>query len=309
MKILVSGGAGFVGTNLIKKLLKDGHEVVSVDNYSTGFKENHQTGCLYYDYDLSSSHTLGIYVDHNSYPVWRELDYDIIFHMAALARIQPSLENPHKTILNNFYSTLNLIELARKNNTPFVYAGSSSLHHGLWGSPYAWSKFGGEQLCELYNKVYDLPTSICRFYNVYGPHQLEGGAYATVLGIFMKQFKENKPLTITGDGEQRRDFTHIDDIVEGLEKCGRSLLIPNEFHAKVSGKIFELGRGVNHSINEVASYFGSDYPKEHIPKRDGEYDVTLCESDEARKLLGWVPSKNIDDYIKDFVETERFLNE
>ena len=119
MKILVSGGAGFVGTNLIKKLLKDGHEVVSVDNYSTGFKENHQKGCLYYDYDLSSSHTLGIYVDHNSYPVWRELDYDIIFHMAALARIQPSLENPHKTILNNFYSTLNLIELARKNNTPF----------------------------------------------------------------------------------------------------------------------------------------------------------------------------------------------
>ena len=120
----------------------------------------------------------------------------------------------------------------------------------------------------------------------------------------MKQYKENKPLTITGNGEQRRDFTHIDDIVNGLEKCGRSLLIPNEFNAKISGKIFELGRGVNHSINEIASYFGSDYPTEYIPKRDGEYDVTLCESEEAKKSLGWVPKKNIDDYIKDFVNNQ-----
>ena len=228
--------------------------------------------------------------------------------MAALARIQPSLTNPHQTILNNFYSTLNLIDFARKNNTPFVYAGSSSLHHGLWGSPYAWSKFSGEQLCELYNKVYDLPTSVCRFYNVYGPHQLEEGTYATVLGIFMKQYREGKPLTITGDGEQRRDFTHIDDIVDGLVRCGRSLKIPNAYHSKVSGEIFELGRGINHSINEVASYFG-DYPTKYISKRDGEYDVTLCESDLAHQKLGWVPKENIEDFVRNFVETERFLNE
>ena len=303
MKILVSGGAGFVGTNLIKKLLKEGYEVTSLDNYSTGFKENHQKGCHYIEYDISSPHTHGIYVDHNTYPSWRDEEYDIIYHMAALARIQPSLENPHQTILNNFYSTLNLIDFARKNNTPFVYAGSSSKHHGLWGSPYAWSKFGGEQLCELYNKVYDLPTAICRFYNVYGPHQLEGGEYATVLGIFMKQYRENKPLTITGNGEQRRDFTHIDDIVSGVEKCGRSLLIPNEYNSEISGKIFELGRGVNYSINELASYFG-DYPTEHIPARDGEYDVTLCEDDLAHKLLGCEARENIDDYIKDFVNNQ-----
>lgn len=308
MKILVSGGAGFVGTNLIKRLLKDGYEVTSVDNYSTGFKKNHQKGCNYLEYDIASPHSHGIYVDHDTYPTWRDEEFDIIFHMAALARIQPSLTNPHQTILNNFYSTLNLIDFARKNNTPFVYAGSSSLHHGLWGSPYAWSKFSGEQLCELYNKVYDLPTSVCRFYNVYGPHQLEEGTYATVLGIFMKQYREGKPLTITGDGEQRRDFTHIDDIVDGLVRCGRSLKIPNAYHSKVSGEIFELGRGINHSINEVASYFG-DYPTKYISKRDGEYDVTLCESDLAHQKLGWVPKENIEDFVRNFVETERFLNE
>ena len=102
MKVLVTGGTGFVGTNLIKRLLKDGHEVVSVDNYSTGKKENHQEGCQYHDFDLSSSHTLGIYVDHGSYPQWRDDEYDVIFHLAALARIQPSLKNPHEALFNNF---------------------------------------------------------------------------------------------------------------------------------------------------------------------------------------------------------------
>ncbi len=143
MKMLVTGGCGFVGTNLIKQLLKDGHEVVSVDNYSAGTKKNHQDGCTYYDYDLSSPHTLGIYVDHSSYPTWRDDEYDVIFHMGALARIQPSLKNPHKTIFNNFVSTLNILEYARQKNIRFVYAGSSSVHHGLFESPYAWSTFSG----------------------------------------------------------------------------------------------------------------------------------------------------------------------
>ena len=216
MRMLVTGGAGFVGTNLIKRLLKDGHEVVSVDNYSTGKKENHLDGCTYYDYDLSSPHTLGIYVDHSSYPAWRDNEYDVIFHIAALARIQPSLKNPYKSIFNNFVSSLNIFEYARKNNTKIVYAGSSTFHHGLYSSPYAWSKFSGEELCKLYSSVYDLSTAICRFYNVYGPHQLEEGDYSTVIGIFEKQNREGKPLTITADGEQRRDFTYIDDIVDGL---------------------------------------------------------------------------------------------
>ena len=289
MKVLVTGGTGFVGTNLIKKLLKDGHEVVSVDNYSSGFKENHQVGCLYHDYDLSSQHTLGIYVDHGSYPSWREVEYDVIFHMAALARIQPSIKNPYKTIFNNFVSTLNILELARQNNTRFVYAGSSSVHHGLFESPYAWSKFSGEDLCKLYSNVYNMDTSICRFYNVYGPHQIEKGTYATLLGIFEKQYREGNPLTIVGDGEQRRDFTHIDDIIDGVVKSSKQ---------PFRGEIFELGRGVNFSINEIADMFGEDYPKEYIEQRPGEYDVTLCDYTLANKVLGWKPTRNIKDYIK-----------
>ena len=309
MKVLVTGGAGFVGTNLIKRLLKDDYEVGSVDNYSTGKKENHQKGCTYFDYDISSEHTLGIYVDHQNYPSWREVEYDIIFHVGALARIQPSLKDPMTNIKNNVLSTLHMIELAKKNNTPIVYAGSSSKHHAPYGSAYAWSKYAGEQLCKLYTECYDLPTAVCRFYNVYGPHQLVDGDYATVLGIFERQYKNNEPLTITDKGEQRRDFTHVDDIVDGLIKCGRSLLIPNAYHAKVSGEEFELGSGVNHSINEVADMFGKDYPRKYVPARKGEYDKTLCTDDKAHKLLGWKPTRTLQEYIEDFLETERFLNE
>ena len=293
MKMLVTGGAGFVGTNLIKRLLKDGHEVVSVDNYSTGKKENHQEGCQYHDFDLSSSHTLGIYVDHGSYPVWRDDEYDVIFHIGALARIQPSLRNPYKSIFNNFVSSLNIFEYARQNNIKVVYAGSSTFHHGLYSSPYAWSKYSGEELCKLYSSVYDLSTAICRFYNVYGPYQLEDGEYSTVLGIFEKQYREGKPLTITADGEQRRDFTYIDDIVDGLVKSSE-----HNFKAE----FFELGKGVNYSINEIADMFGKDYPREYIPARKGEYDVTLADYSKAKLKLGWEPKGDITQYIKSIIE-------
>jgi len=295
MRTVVTGGAGFVGTNLIKRLLKDGHDVVSVDNYSTGFKENHQEGCQYYNFDISERDVpySRMYwpkstkaIDEVGYP-------DVIFHMAALARIQPSLKNPHKTILNNFVSTLNILEYARQNDIRFVYAGSSSFHHGLYESPYAWSKFSGEDLCKLYSNVYDMDTAICRFYNVYGPHQIEDGTYCTLMGIFEKQYREGKPLTIVGTGEQRRDFTHVDDIVEGLIKCSEQPL---------RGEIFELGSGKNYSINEVANMFGEDYPWEYIDQRLGEYDVTLADYTLAKKTLKWKPHLNLPDYIKKIVE-------
>ena len=290
MKYVVTGGAGFVGTNLIKRLINDGHEVVSLDDYSTGKKENEQEGCKYFDFDLSESN---VPFDEMC-TVERFEKPGIIFHVGAVARIQPSLKNPVFTINNNFNSTLNVLDWARRKNIPVVFAGSSSKHHGLWGSPYAWSKFGGEQLCELYNKVYGLPTSICRFYNVYGPHQLEGGTYATLVGIFEKLHREGKPLTITGTGEQRRDFTHVDDIVDGLIRCGNSLI---DGDSGVSGEVFELGRGQNYSINEVANMFGEDYPKEYIPARKGEYDVTLADYSKAKEILGWEPSINLKDYL------------
>jgi len=300
MKVLVTGGTGFVGTNLIKRLLKDGHEVISVDNYSTGVKENEQKGCQYYNFDISERDVpYGRMYWPKSTKVIDEVGYpDVIFHMAALARIQPSLEHPASHIKNNFNSTLHILELARKKNIPVVYAGSSSVHCGLYGSPYAWSKYGGEELCRLYSSVYDTPTAICRFYNVYGPHQILGSEYAAVIGIWIDQYKKGEPLTITDEGEQRRDFTHIDDIVDGLVKCGDGLLGENS--SEIRGEVFELGRGVNHSMNEIVDMFG-EHPRKYIPARKGEYPVTLCEDTKAHELLGWKPTVDIKDYIKEWL--------
>ena len=292
MKALVTGGAGFVGTNLIKRLLKDGHEVFAIDNYSTGFRENQQDGCHYYYEDISNKYfwCLGdkdeceVTCDH-------EIEKpDVIFHLAALARIQPSFKNPHEVFKVNALGTENVLEYARRDNIPVIYAGSSSTHGDHYANPYTFTKWQGELLCEMYNKVYNLPTVITRFYNVYGDHQLLDGAYAAVIGIFLRLYGEGKPLTITGDGEQRRDFTHVDDIVDGLVKSYENINIS-------SGKIFEFGRGENYSINEIASFFKTK--TEYIPKRPGEMDVTLCESIEARELIGFNPRKDIKDYLNE----------
>tara|TARA_B100001094_G_scaffold276301_1_gene284420 strand:- start:296 stop:1204 length:909 start_codon:yes stop_codon:yes gene_type:complete len=294
MKCLVTGGAGFIGTNLIKRLLRDGHEVISIDNYCTGFKENEQDGCKYYNsdvkdnfWDLSTNCQCEVSCDCSIGEV------DVIFHLAALARIQPSFDEPKKTLDTNITGTVNILEWARHNDIQVVYAGSSSMHHGIFNSPYAWSKYNGEELCKLYSKIYNLNTTICRFYNVYGPHHIRTGNYATVIGVFEQQYLDNHPLTITDDGEQRRDFTHVDDIVDGLVRCAGK-----DFRAEE----FELGRGINYSINEIADMFGGDYPKKYILKRAGEYDMTLCTDDKAYKLLNWKPTKNIEEYVKKWIK-------
>ena len=277
MKMLVTGGAGFVGTNLIKRLLKDGHEVVSIDNYSTGKKENEQDGCIYYDYDLSYSY---IRDDGDS--------YDVIFHLAALARIQPSLKHPYKTIYNNFTSTLHILEYGRKNDVKVIYAGSSSIHGGAYKNPYTFTKWQGDKLCHLYSETLNFPVNVCRFYNVYGPHHLTEGEYCTVVGIFERQYQNGEPLTITWDGEQRRDFTHVDDIVDGL-------ILTSE--CKSWGLTIELGRGKNYSINDLVDMFGEDYPREYIDKRPGEMRSTLCDLGLAYSVVGYQPTRELKDYI------------
>tara|TARA_B100001758_G_scaffold94917_1_gene81099 strand:- start:4042 stop:4899 length:858 start_codon:yes stop_codon:yes gene_type:complete len=281
MNILVTGGVGFIGTNLIKRLVKEGHNVVSLDNYSTGDAKNQIDGCKYFNVDVCSV------IDYSFF----QEKTDVIYHMAALARIQPSLEKPHPTIVNNFLSTLNVLEYARNNDIRVVYAGSSSFHHGLYESPYAWSKFSGEDLCKLYGNVYKLQSSICRFYNVYGDYQIKEGTYATVIGIFQQQYEEDKPLTVVSPGTQRRDFTHVDDIVDGIIKSSEK-----EFY----GEIFELGTGVNYSINEVAKMFNG-HPTVTIPERSGEYDVTLADYSKARDLLDWKPTKNLNEYMENYI--------
>ena len=300
MKVLVTGGAGFVGTNLIKRLLRDGHEVFAVDNYSTGFRENKQDDCKYYEQDISNKYFWSL-----SDKCYCQISCDcqiekpdVIFHLAALARIQPSFNNPQEVFEVNVLGTQNVLNYAREINVPVVYAGSSTAHGDHFANPYSFTKLQGELLCEMYNKVFNLPTVITRFYNVYGEHQILEGPYAAIIGIFQKQYSDGKTLTVTGDGEQRRDFTHVEDIVDGLVRCGNGLL--DEGSSVISGKTFELGRGENYSINEITKMYGED-EVEYITARPGEMRVTLCESVEARELLGWNPTIDIKDYIKSFL--------
>ena len=284
MKTLVTGGAGFIGTNLIKRLLKDGHSVVSLDNYSTGKKENHQKGCNYWTYDLTDKYCPVLEVD----------EYEVIFHLAALPRIQPSFDNPKSTFNSNVISTLTILERARRTMTPVVYAGSSSVHGNKYANPYTCTKWLGEEVCNMYSNVYELPVTICRFYNVYGHHQASDGAYCNVLGIFERQFKNGEPLTITGDGEQRRHFTNVEDIVDGLIRVSHRTTLN-----KYVGESFEFGNGKNYSINELVEGFGKEYPKEYIPKWEGEVRESLCVDKKARRELGWKPTRDIIEFIRE----------
>jgi len=286
MQVLVTGGVGFVGSNLIEKLHKQGHEVISVDNYSTGKKENEHSFCEYHNVDLQ---------EHPLEYVKMEKP-DIIYHLAAKARILPSIQNPLHTMKNNVNSMIHVLDYARSKNVPVVYAGSSSVVGDIYSNPYTLSKFYGEELCKMYSEVYKTPISICRFYNVYGKYQLTEGAYCTLIGIFERLYNNNQPLTITGDGEQRRDFTHVDDIVDGLIRCGKGLTSSND-KLVIMGKTFELGRGKNYSINEIADTFG-DYPREYIDGRPGEMRNTLNTDTMAKDMLGWNPKGDVIDYIK-----------
>ena len=196
----------------------------------------------------------------------------------------------------NVKGTVNVLEYARKTKTPVIYAGSSSFWGGVYKNPYTFSKWQGEELCKMYERIYELPVTICRFYNVYGDYMPTEGEYRTVLPIFLEQYKNNEPLTITSDGEQRRDFTHVNDIVDAMMKVVQL----NKW-----GSVYELGRGKNHSINEVAEMFRfGDMPHDKPPIKyidpiPGEVRNTLCKSELARKKLKWNPKINLEDWIKE----------
>jgi UDP-glucose 4-epimerase len=278
MKILVTGGAGFIGTNLIKKLLSEGHDVVSIDNYNTGLISNHQDGAEYINFDIRN-------IDNYSY--WKP---DMIYHLAAIARIQPSFEKPYDYFTTNANATFKLAKYCSDNNIPLIYAGSSSHHSGKFKNPYTFSKDIGEEIIKLYQTHFNLKASITRFYNVYGPYQLTEGGYTTLIGAWEKLIEQDQPLVIYGDGEKRRDFTHVDDIVNAL-----TLILDKQ----VWGRIFELGRGENYSINEIASMF--DKPIIYKEDKPGEAQSTLCDYTLAKELLGWEPKLNIEDYIKNYL--------
>ena len=283
MKVLVTGGAGFVGTNLIKRLLEEGHEVVSVDNYNTGLKSNHQEGCLYVEQDIRNV---------SDYSAWGE--FDIVYHLAAIARIQPSFINPEEYFATNAYATMKIAKYCSNKNIPLVYAGSSSHHSGKFKNPYTFSKDVGEEVIQLFEQHYNLRATIVRFYNVYGPYHLKEGGYTTLIGAWEKRVEEGKSLIIYGDGTKRRDFTHVDDIVEGL------LLVNGK---QAWGETFELGRGKNYSVNEIADAFGIEV--EYQENKPGEADITLCTDTASREVLGWNPQKDIIDYIKEYLSCKK----
>jgi len=280
-KALVTGGAGFIGTNLIKKLLADGHDIVSIDNYSTGKKQNHIEGVKYY----LESDIANILED----PPWQLMTFkpDIVFHMAAIARIQPSFERPEEYINTNFKGTYEVVKYCIKHNTPLIYAGSSSHHSGKFSNPYTFSKDMGEEVIQLYQKHFGLKSSTARFYNVYGPHQLTEGGYTTLIGKWLNNIEKGSACDIFGDGEKRRDFTHVDDIIDALIRI---------MQQQAYGYMFELGRGENHSINEVAKMF--DIVPRNAPDKPGEAQDTLADNTLACDTLAWEPKINLKDYIR-----------
>lgn len=293
--ILVIGGTGFVGTNLIIQLLKDGsgvypgysrHKIVSLDNYSNGKIENHQKGCIYYNVDIAEVSDYSFFMAKP----------DIIYHLAAKTRIVPSFEFPKSYFESNVTGTSNILEFAKKVNAKVIYAGSSSVHGDLYANPYTFTKWLGEELCLMYYRVFNTDVNICRFYNVYGPHNIIGGPYSTLIGIYQKAYKENTPLLITGDGEQRRDFTHVEDIVDGIIKCAKN---------GIPGEIYELGRGKNHSVNEVADMFGDKCEHKYIDARKGEIRETLCTYITSEIYLKWRPTHNLEDFIKEWRKNEK----
>ena len=280
MKILVTGGAGFIGTNLIIKLLKEGHEVVSLDNYDSGFKSNHQLGCKYYEGDIRNISDL-------------KESFDLIYHLAGLSRIQPSFKNPLPTFYANSVGTQEVCEYARKIGARVVYSGSSSRWHNPYRSPYACYKHIGEEICKMYRTAYNMDMQITRFYNVYGPYEIVEGDWAAVIGIWRRQIANGEKITIIGDGDQRRDFTHVVDIIDGLYKVG----IGNEKHEDA----WEFGTGMNYSINEVYNLFKEKYPhieSIYLPDQPGNYRETLRENDDSLERLKWFPKDRLKDYIQ-----------
>lgn len=279
MNIIVTGGVGFVGTNLVKRLKAEGHRVIVIDDYSIGNVQNQIEGVRY----------LPMNVEQIDFIKGDEVD--LCFHLAALSRIQPSFEKPSLFFRSNLSGTEAVCEWARKWNVKVVYSGSSSQWHDPFQSPYAMYKKLGEDVCKMYKKVFGCDIEIARFYNVYGPYEITDGEWAAVIGKWRGNVLKGEPITIVGDGEQRRDFTHIDDIIDGLIKIA--------FGTETHEDAWELGTGFNYSLNEVADMFVEKFAvqKIYIPNQRGNYRETKRENNDTLERLGWKPSDKLKDYI------------
>ena len=303
MRCLVTGGAGFIGSNLVDKLIDDGHEVIIFDNYSTGKKENVNPKAKFFLVDISHEPSF-------KSKTMKDImtGVDVVFHTAAMARVQPSIDNPTDFNNVNVNGTLNMLKACVDYGVKrFIFSSSSSVYgdvettptpetHKLNPmSPYALQKLIGEQYCKLFSELYGLETVCLRYFNVYGERQLLEGAYCLVMGVFAQQRLNSQPMTIRGDGEQRRDFTYVGDVVEANIKAAKY----GHPYLEVSGETFNIGNGDNRSVNQIADMIGGDRINVEPVIEPRE---TLADNSKAKKILDWKPTTKIEEWMKNYKE-------
>lgn len=297
MKFLVTGGAGFIGSNIVTHLLDNDNDVIVIDNESSNAHDN-----FYWD-DRAINHKVDICEYEKIRPLFDGVDY--VFHLAAEARIQPAIINPLLAVKTNSLGTATVLQCAREAGVRRVVYSSTSSAYGRKNSipnhedqqddclnPYSVSKVSGEKLCKMYNDLFGLETIILRYFNVYGDREPMKGQYAPVIGIFKRQKDSGESLTIVGDGEQRRDFTNVKDVVQA-----NILAATTEIPKNLLGTVFNIGTGTNYSINEIVKIYDHDFI--HIPERLGEARETLANNEKAKSILGWQPSISLIDYLKE----------
>jgi len=291
--VLVTGGAGFIGSNLVKELLKRKIDVRVIDDLSSGDIGNIPDNVEFLQKDLATISREELYNFMK--------DVDHVFHLAAKARVQPSIEDPITFNKANVDSTLNLLFTSKQVGVKrFIYSASSSCYGDTNNvptpetadidplSPYALQKYVGEEYCKLFSKIYNLDTVCLRYFNVYGDSMKHTDAYSLVLSIWKNQHENNLPLTVTGDGKQRRDFTNVNDVVQAN--------IFAALHEKnLKGESFNVGSGVSLSMNEVVEIIGSEYV--YTEKRLEPFE-TRADNTKIRKVLGWEHKGNLHDFIK-----------
>ena len=296
MRYIVTGGAGFIGSNLVDSLVESNHEVHIIDNFSTGKIDNCNSKAIIHNHDISDEKNLKSLKEIFS-------NADTVFHCSASARVQPSILNPIKFEKNNTLGLINSLKCSVDSNVRrFIYSASSSAYGPTDKlpsketddinpiSPYAAQKYYGEVVCRMFSKVYKIETVSLRYFNVYGEKQNIDGAYALVMGIFAHQRLNGKPMTIRGDGEQKRDFTYVGDVVNANILASQSKKVGK-------GEVINIGNGDNRSINQIADMIGGDRINIEPVLEPKE---TLADNSLAKELLGWEPKQVIENWIPSY---------
>jgi|TARA_E500000318_G_scaffold6338_2_gene6150 UDP-glucose 4-epimerase len=295
-KSLVTGGAGFIGSHIVDKLLEMGHEVVCYDNESAESNEKFYRNPKAYN----------IKGDIRDYKLLKNsmTNIDYVFHLAAESRIQPAILNPIEAVSVNCVGTVTVLQCAREAGVKKIIYSSTSSGYGFNEppndelqsddclNPYSVSKVAGEKLCSMYTNLFGLKTIAFRYFNVYGERQPLKGQYAPVIGIFLRQRDAGEPLTIVGDGEQRRDFTHVSDVVSA-NVLAATVDVDDENY----GQLYNVGNGVNYSINEIANAISEN--QTNIPPRIGEARTTLANNTKLKTTFGWDPKVNLMEWISE----------